>query len=88
MLQEETVEKETLQLLINLQNEPLLGSCRLVGGTSLALQIGHRKSTDLELFTTERFDFDETFAMLSDKYGLQATRTLTSTRPLTTMASP
>lgn len=75
MLQEETVEKETLQLLNNLQNEPLLGSCRLVGGTSLALQIGHRKSTDLDLFTTERFDFDETFAMLSNKYGLQATRT-------------
>jgi hypothetical protein len=30
----------------------------LVGGTSLALQIGHRISVDLDLFSTKDFDND------------------------------
>ncbi len=31
----------------------------LAGGTSLALQIGHRKSIDLDLFCTQQFDVKE-----------------------------
>jgi len=36
--------------LRQLQRDPALAGLRLVGGTSLALQIGHRKSEDLDLF--------------------------------------
>ena len=75
MLQKQTVEKETFRLLERLQAEPLLASTRLVGGTSLALQIAHRISTDIDLFTTESFDFDEVFNMLSVQFGLIPTRT-------------
>lgn len=52
MLQTNTVEKSTLDLLIKLQSIPLLSHLRLVGGTALALQIGHRKSIDLDFFGT------------------------------------
>ena len=38
-----------LQLLKLLQAIPLLQGLRLVGGTALALQLGHRKSVDLDL---------------------------------------
>ena len=69
MLQKSAVKKTTLELLNNLMQEPLLSSTRLVGGTSLALQIGHRKSTDLDLFTTELPDIEETVKMLQEKYG-------------------
>ncbi|MBK8563524.1 MAG: nucleotidyl transferase AbiEii/AbiGii toxin family protein [Saprospiraceae bacterium] len=36
--------------------EPTFQQFRLVGGTALALQIGHRISIDLDLFTSEDFD--------------------------------
>ena len=49
MLHKETVETSTLELLKRLQSEPLLASFNLVGGTSLALRLGHRKSIDLDL---------------------------------------
>lgn len=50
MLHYETIEPNTLGLLKRLQALPILRNTRLVGGTSLALQIGHRKSVDLDLF--------------------------------------
>lgn len=50
MLQYQTIEPGTLQLLKSLQAIPLLQGIRLVGGTALALQLGHRKSVDLDLF--------------------------------------
>ena len=50
MLQYKTIEPGTLQLLKTLQVIPLLQGLRLVGGTALALQLGHRKSVDLDLF--------------------------------------
>ncbi len=50
MLQYQTIESGTLQLLKTLQAIPLLQGLRLVGGTALALQLGHRKSVDLDLF--------------------------------------
>lgn len=51
MLQAATVASGTLGLLGRLQAEPLLCSTRLVGGTALSLQIGHRVSDDLDLFS-------------------------------------
>ncbi len=49
MLYTKTVEPETLDLLIKIQSIPEFSTFRLVGGTALALQYGHRKSIDDEL---------------------------------------
>jgi hypothetical protein len=50
MLQTFTVEDSTFVLLKKLQQIPMLNGLRLVGGTALALQLGHRHSIDLDLF--------------------------------------
>ena len=50
MLHLSTVESTTLELLKKLQQLPVLCNTRLVGGTALALQLGHRKSVDLDFF--------------------------------------
>lgn len=58
MLQTSTVKESTLGLLKRLQAEPLLITTRLVGDTALSLQIGHRQSDDLDLFSVEPLDED------------------------------
>ena len=50
MLQISTVTADTLELLKRLQSIPELAETRLVGGTALALHLGHRLSIDLDLF--------------------------------------
>jgi predicted nucleotidyltransferase component of viral defense system len=50
MLRTDTLEKHTLELVKKLQSLALLDETRLVGGTALALQLGHRLSVDLDLF--------------------------------------
>jgi len=50
MLQIRTVTPDTLELLKRLQDMPELAETRLVGGTALALMLGHRLSIDLDLF--------------------------------------
>lgn len=50
MLFYKTVYPQTLGLLKKLQSEDFFAGLRLVGGTALALQIGHRISVDLDLF--------------------------------------
>lgn len=69
MLQAATVASGTLGLLGRLQAEPLLCSTRLVGGTALSLQIGHRVSDDLDLFSVAPLDGMAVQKMLVDKYG-------------------
>lgn len=71
MLHKETVETSTLQLLKSLQSEPLLAPFNLVGGTSLALRLGHRKSVDLDLFSKEDFDLQEVKELLVNKYDFK-----------------
>jgi predicted nucleotidyltransferase component of viral defense system len=51
MLRKETVSESTLDLLIKLMREDFLKKFFLVGGTALALQIGHRISIDIDLFS-------------------------------------
>lgn len=51
MLYKETVSSSTLELLITLMKDVKLGQFVLVGGTSLSLQLGHRVSVDLDLFS-------------------------------------
>jgi hypothetical protein len=41
----------------------------LVGGTALALMLGHRMSVDIDLFTTAEFNGDETARYLRDNYN-------------------
>ena len=50
MLFYETIDQQALDLLRALQSTREFAGMRLVGGTSLALQIGHRKSIDIDLF--------------------------------------
>ena len=50
MLYYETIHPDTLELLKKIQSLELFAETRLVGGTALALQIGHRKSVDLDFF--------------------------------------
>jgi len=49
MLHTETVTKDTLALIRKLQSDKLFNAFYLVGGTALSLQIGHRKSIDIDL---------------------------------------
>ena len=57
MLSFQTIEPHTLELLRKLMAMPLLYGTRLVGGTSLALQYGHRNSVDLDFFGSLDDDF-------------------------------
>ncbi len=58
MLHKETVTPELLRILSTLQACPELASFRLVGGTAIALLIGHRRSLDIDLFSNEVADLD------------------------------
>jgi len=66
-----TVEKETYSLLkkifaISTINEKFA----LDGGTSLALQLGHRQSIDLDIFSPESFETRDIQVLLSSTAGL------------------
>ena len=56
MLFKETVSATTLELIKKLQSDQYLKEFYLVGGTALSLQIGHRISVDIDLFTREAFN--------------------------------
>lgn len=56
MLQHQIVDPSTFELIQRLQEKEYLKGFLLVGGTALALQIGHRKSIDIDLFTIQDFD--------------------------------
>ena len=56
MLHYETVLPATLELLKRLMADSNIPAFRLVGGTALALQMGHRLSVDIDLFSDESFD--------------------------------
>lgn len=69
MLQKETIKDNTLELLKKLQREETLSTTRLVGGTALALQIGHRISVDLDLFSKEPLDINAIEQILTHKFN-------------------
>lgn len=50
MLHYETILPSTLELLKKIQSLEIFKEARLVGGTALALQLGHRQSVDLDFF--------------------------------------
>ncbi len=65
MLQRSTVEPRTFSILEHLMKAKGLESFYLVGGTCLSLLYGHRKSVDLDLFSTDNFNNEELAASLS-----------------------
>lgn len=66
MLYRATVFPGTLELLKNLMSRPALSGFYLAGGTSLALQIGHRISVDLDMFGDRPFETQEILDELHD----------------------
>lgn len=59
MLFYQAVPENLLKLLNLLMREDVLSDFILVGGTALALQIGHRISVDIDLFTDHSFEPEE-----------------------------
>ncbi len=59
MLSIQTVQPDTLELLKAISTQPEVKELRLVGGTALALQYGHRQSVDLDFFGKLPEDKDE-----------------------------
>lgn len=67
MLCFETIAPETRDLLVAIQSLPELSETRLVGGTALALQFGHRISVDLDIFG--KWDYSINLFDLFSKIG-------------------
>ena len=75
-----TVSPILKEVLLNLMNEPFFNPFRLVGGTALSLQIGHRMSVDIDMFTDAAYgsiDFDAIKSYLEKKYDYCNYRTTT-----------
>jgi len=69
MFFEEAVEYKLLNMIQSLQKEDLFKSYILAGGTALALQIGHRISTDIDLFTDKEQNKKLLLDYFQEKYG-------------------
>ncbi|MDA3926418.1 MAG: nucleotidyl transferase AbiEii/AbiGii toxin family protein [Kiritimatiellae bacterium] len=69
MLYLPAIKPDTLDILIRLQQQVELADTRLVGGTALALQLGHRLSVDIDLaFLLDRHPVEEIVALYHAKY--------------------
>ncbi len=68
MLFKTAVESNTLELLKKLCDDSNFNQFNLAGGTSLALQLGHRKSIDLDMFTQFDFDVSNLIEYLEENY--------------------
>jgi hypothetical protein len=71
MLQKESVDKAVFDLILSLQRKDYLQDFILVGGTGLALIIGHRKSMDIDLFTLKDFDAESILEKLETDFNFQ-----------------
>lgn len=65
MLQTQTIRPELLELLRKIMSSDIFKDFNLVGGTSLALQIGHRFSIDIDMFGNSEIDEFEFIEELS-----------------------
>ena len=75
MLHKETVSAGTLELIKRLMRDKELNSFILVGGTALSLQLGHRTSIDIDLFSKEGFDAKVLKIHLERTYQTEIRRT-------------
>lgn len=83
MLQTQTVVPELMELLKKIMSEKLFSDFNLVGGTSLALQIGHRNSVDIDLFGNSEIDsqlFIEKLSEFGDVKVSQSTKNILITQ--------
>lgn len=78
MLSYKVVEPHTLELLKKLSQETFLSKARLVGGTALALQYGHRMSIDLDFFGDIENDSETIRETLSDLGSLSIIKETTN----------
>ena len=69
MLQEKSVREPLWNLLKELQKSKVFDNYFLVGGTALSLQLGHRISDDIDLFTRNDINKDEIFDFLNKNYN-------------------
>ena len=67
------ISPQTFTLIQELQHLPELKDFFLVGGTSLALQLGHRNSIDIDLFSQNDFTAEEIEELLKTKYTYTTT---------------
>jgi hypothetical protein len=67
------IAPETFKLVQQLQAIPELQKFYLVGGTALALQLGHRNSIDIDLFTKNEFEAGYIISLLEADYNITAT---------------
>ena len=68
MLHYKSVSAELLELLEFIMNQREFNEFNLVGGTSLALQMGHRISIDIDLFGASEID-EDLFLEVLKKFG-------------------
>ena len=71
MLQKQTVNSTLFRILEGLMLIPGLSSLRLVGGTALALQLGHRESVDIDLFGEFNCELEELYDQLKELGSLE-----------------
>ena len=75
----DAVSSSLVELSRKLMGEELLASFFLVGGTSLALRLGHRVSVDIDLFSDTAFEVQPVADMLRERYSIQLLETATNT---------
>jgi predicted nucleotidyltransferase component of viral defense system len=66
MLQTQTVVPELMELIKKIMSEKLFSDFNLVGGTALALQMGHRNSIDIDLFGNSEINSEFFIEKLSE----------------------
>ena len=65
------VAPETFRLIQQLQALPILENFYLVGGTALALQIGHRNSIDIDLFVDHEFETEHLISVIREGFVME-----------------
>jgi len=73
MLYLQAIEPGTLGLLKTIMNNETFNDFFLVGGTGLSMQIGHRISEDLDLFSQSDFSIDQIKPVLNGLGKLKVT---------------
>lgn len=78
MLHLNSINEVTHQLLQSLCSKDYLQNFALAGGTSLALQLGHRKSIDIDLFSFDDVNMQEISLFLENEFNDIVIRRTTS----------
>ena len=70
MYLKEVLSYDTEKLLFQLSELHELARFSLAGGTALAIQVGHRKSIDLDFFTSQDFSSNELLELIERKWNV------------------